>query len=1005
MEPGYGTDPEQDTQSAQPPPTSRSADKPRKRPKSTGTVPSPDLRKFPPSPIHPSYSHLLHISASRPSLISHAREEPQRSASKRPPPESRPVLVHSFPAAQFPVMNPSYPSNGTPFPQPHPAYHHHPSTPGHSSNGVTASHMAGQNHPSPYAYPVHHSPYTSHHPFPHYSPYPQQIMMYAPSRPTAAHEAVSQPSPTATPSQVPLVQLSSGKRKRRTTDESQGENVEGPEETTGASGSAPNIMASGPRANVQHPLPPDIKKRTKTQRACDSCRSRKIRSVALSSLAVICSGHAISYSHGYATILPDSEPPLCQHCKQYGFDCTFFLPIAETRFKKKKQEEEAAAASAEKSRLENADRPNSSTPGESSRPADARVYGPTSEAHLLHSSATIPSRLYENYDARHHHKWEVSQSGDGLIQVVEPSGGDAPPTLQKPIDMRIERDVVEKLVNAYFAEIAPILPIITQAEFLSNSSPSPPPILLYSICLVAAARREVPQSVFDAIRYAVNSVIKGEDVLSTASIVNVQSLLILCMVGDCHSQFVPNALSALWIRLGTAIRMAQDLGLHRAEAVKQNIEMRRRLWGACLISDRWVSLSYGHPYMIDVNDCDARLPSSGSPHGLYVDELARLSIILGRVLKTIYSPAGLMNTNDEALATLLADIENWKKNLPPSLQFRGADTPTNAGVLFLLYCCVLMIFWRVFMRISYSCPEHLKFALTIESWSNLVELTGDAIDWLDLNDKLYDVWMLVAYAATSCALVQYHTWARRQDQDAAMKLKRVRDCIRRWEKSLSPDHMSVRRKTAEIIALLYEATQGPPPQMERPALNPTSNVTTNKPPSVGGRPGGGVFVAHGTAKGAYPEVAPGVIIEDHSEEEDEGEVMSLLSKDGLTRGADDAAPAGARGDEDGGARSQVALGQEGKTNVNPMLNEECENVQVVNVLDSGLASTRALEQLALADNNWLDGIPGGMFDWGQWDEFFTRIGSTQGPAGSVLAAAHGPQAGVERIDSGEHDGE
>ena len=40
--------------------------------------------------------------------------------------------------------------------------------------------------------------------------------------------------------------------------------------------------------------------------------------------------------------------------------------------------------------------------------------------------------------------------------------------------------------------------------------------------------------------------------------------------------------------------------------------------------------------MIDVNDCDARLPSSGSPHDLYVDELVRLSIILGRVLKTIY---------------------------------------------------------------------------------------------------------------------------------------------------------------------------------------------------------------------------------------------------------------------------------------------------------------------------------------------------------------------------------
>jgi len=142
--------------------------------------------------------------------------------------------------------------------------------------------------------------------------------------------------------------------------------------------------------------------------------------------------------------------------------------------------------------------------------------------------------------------------------VVEPTAGDVPPALQKPVDMRIERETVEKLINAYFSEVAPILPVITQAEFLSN--PSPPPILLYSICLVAAARREVPQSVFDAIRYAVNSVIKAEDVLSTASIANVQSLLILCMVGDCHSQFVPNALSALWIRLGTAIRMVRGNG-------------------------------------------------------------------------------------------------------------------------------------------------------------------------------------------------------------------------------------------------------------------------------------------------------------------------------------------------------------------------------------------------------------------------------------------------------------
>ena len=182
------------------------------------------------------------------------------------------------------------------------------------------------------------------------------------------------------------------------------------------------------------------------------------------------------------------------------------------------------------------------------------MLGPTSPAHLLHSQATINSRIYENYDLRYHHTFEVSKSGDGLIQVQKPASEEQHLVHPKQMDLHIERDVIENLLNAYFADVAPILPIVTEAEFLAMQNP--PPVLVYSMCLVAAARREVPQKVFDSIRYAVNSILKAEDVLSTASIVNVQALLILCMTADCHSQFVPNALSALWIRLGAAIRMA-----------------------------------------------------------------------------------------------------------------------------------------------------------------------------------------------------------------------------------------------------------------------------------------------------------------------------------------------------------------------------------------------------------------------------------------------------------------
>ena len=179
--------------------------------------------------------------------------------------------------------------------------------------------------------------------------------------------------------------------------------------------------------------------------------------------------------------------------------------------------------------------------------------GPTSTAHILHSQATISPRHYEGYDARYNHSFEVTGNGDGLIQVQRSEQPVAPP---KPIDIRVEHETLQQLVNAYFTEVAPILPVITKSEFLNHATP--PPILLYSMCLVTAARREVPQQVFDSIRHTVDTILKTEDILSTASIVNVQALLILCMTGDCHSQFVPSALSALWVRLGAAIRMVRS---------------------------------------------------------------------------------------------------------------------------------------------------------------------------------------------------------------------------------------------------------------------------------------------------------------------------------------------------------------------------------------------------------------------------------------------------------------
>ncbi|KAF9053044.1 fungal-specific transcription factor domain-containing protein [Panaeolus papilionaceus] len=896
-----------------------------------------------------------------------------------PPPFHSPrgPIFQPYPGPPYHIMNPTYPMNGSPYPQ-HPQ-HPQPPNPQHPSSMSP--------HPPPmhpqYAYPMH--PGYSH-PYPPYPQYPPQPMTIQPETSVPDHTA---PSVSG-----------NNKRKRKTgADSVRGKgNDRNSDDETGASGS------DVPRVPIPQTQPTaDLKKRTKT------------------------------------------EPPVCQHCKQYSFECTFFLPITETRFKKKKLEEEAA----EKEKSAPAAQVEPSRPGPSQQDSrDIAVYGPTSPAHLLHSQATINSRVYESYDQRYNHTFEVSQSGDGLIQVQKPKQSEHQHLQPKPVDLNIEPDVIQSLLNAYFTDVAPLLPIVTREEFLQNSNP--PPVLIYSMCLVAAAKRDVAQNLFDSIRFAVNSLIKTEDVLSTASIVNVQVLLILCMTGDCHSQFVPNALSALWIRLGAAIRMAQDLGLHRAESVKSNIELRRRLWGICLVCDRWTSIAYGHPYMIDVEDCDARLPSSGDATDLYMDELVRLSIILGKVQKTIYSPSGLTFTSDAMLVELLGQIKSWKEGLPDHLQFKGPNSSNTAGLLHLLYSCVCMMFWRVFMRISYSCPEHLKFGLTVEQWTHLIKMTADAIDWLDANENIYDVWLLTAYAATSCALVQYHTCIRRKDEEAQAKLRKLKDCVRRWEASISPDHMSARRKTAEIISLLYEATQGPQMPMEAPALNPTGGVTAKKPVMLDykkdpTRPGGGVFVAQEKSE-QFEDVPSGTIISGAS-----GGINKAEGKEPLLAAATSAAAsshsssASNRNDNipnhsfhtsrpfspspfappfasttpgsysplnmakhsavNGVATPPISsvLSSPGNqqqsqqpsgapmvnitpltnpardgnfTNVNPAMNLQAQsgsgNVQVMNVLDSAHGNT-TLEDFQSADTGFLEGLPGGMFDWGQWDNFFSRF--------------------------------
>ena len=244
---------------------------------------------------------------------------------------SRGPIFQPYPGP-YHMMNPSYSMNGPPYGQ-------HPQHPGPHGQTMNPSGPP----PPQYGYPMP-GPYA--HAYPPYPQYPQPMMVYPPPR--------QEGPPEATHSEPPESVSAGTKRKRKSVAQSgreQGPERGSDEDTPGASTSDVSRPVVSQQA-MQAPSA-DLKKRTKTvstyakvaltflltthiqQRACDSCRSRKIRCDIIPN--IVCISSVVLLLQGL-TYLKDL--PHCQHCKQYSFECTFFLPITETRFKKKKMEED-----------------------------------------------------------------------------------------------------------------------------------------------------------------------------------------------------------------------------------------------------------------------------------------------------------------------------------------------------------------------------------------------------------------------------------------------------------------------------------------------------------------------------------------------------------------------------------------------------------------------------------------------------------------------------------------
>lgn len=325
--------------------------------------------------------------------------------------------------------------------------------------------------------------------------------------------------------------------------------------------------------------------------------------------------------------------------------------------------------------------------------------GPTSITHLLHSTSTFPADTMVPVDIKYSQTLQVGESGDGLIRVVVTGDSDDSDSGDQPgqpgnsqtiptVVQGIERETAERLINYYFQVHSAHFPIVSRADFLQVQTPNP--LLFNAICAVSACSHNVQPGILRTLKQNIRNLLR-QDEMYTSSISTIQSLLLYTFSLEMERG---RAGSFSWNLLGFAIRMAQDIGLHRdlrSSHDADHAELRRRVWGGCLIADRWVACIYGLPMMIDLADCDTYQPSvyevrAGAGEAqdqplvdldqrpyLFNANLISLSVILGRILKAIYSPSALSD------ARLVA--QSLTASAQPAFSHSQPRPPRNSSMI------------------------------------------------------------------------------------------------------------------------------------------------------------------------------------------------------------------------------------------------------------------------------------------------------------------------------------
>ncbi|KAL4985545.1 Acetamidase regulatory protein [Aspergillus falconensis] len=315
-----------------------------------------------------------------------------------------------------------------------------------------------------------------------------------------------------------------------------------------------------------------------------------------------------------------------------------------------------------------------------------------------------------------------------------------------------EPALADELVHAYFAQVNPGYPIVEEDLFMSqyrNRDPADaPPILLLQTILLVGAHVTRPKAERDALKDIFfrrakwlfdNRIERNRDIL-------VQAALLLTWHSDVADDDV-SANAHYWI--GIAARIATGLGMHRnpvcSRFVPRDRRMWRRLWYILVQFDVMVSLSYGRPQALNLEDSDVSPLTVSDFEGcgarVQADFVIHFSELCTMISYIVRERFGLRISAERRKAALLeADesLANWSLRLPDRLRLRTSDMDPWSAMLHLTYNNFLILLHRPHPKASAYSDDYGPH--DAEICSAAAGVIASIFEELRMHDRLKLLW-------------------------------------------------------------------------------------------------------------------------------------------------------------------------------------------------------------------------------------------------------------------------